>query len=828
MFSRWSIRRKLVLIVIVVASLIVAATTVITLQTTALIIRGERLELKRTESVGFARVLNAELQSLINTPQSIADILNDPAINPVPAIWRTVSNKLLDQSLIERLIVLRPYRDAYQQIVFRRPIDGSFLAPMHDTYPQELPADPWIAETLAANRPVWSQITSPSGRIIRHIISVPYRPRDALESGIIWIELNSAQLRALVQQSLTAVPGENYHLLIADMQIIAAYGLPMGMADRSGAPLMSETMPAPMVEQMTQAAEGSSSVEAIDPMGIDTGSPALIVRNTLPINGWTLMSVYEAAALQTPQNQAALFAILLALGGLITLGIVVRNTVSSLVSEPLSRIAASAAEVGSGDMRYHIGYTGREDEVGTLARSLTAMQNNLTDTYGRMAEYGRTLEQRVADRTQELEQAREQAQNNASELRMLYDASIDIVSEYQLEVMLQKLINYLRSLLRAGYCSVWLLNEDGRQLRLVATTNDQRHVVGVVVPSGDGLAGRVVRTRKPLLVDDYTNWSGRIGWIMPQMHRALAVPLLYSGKPIGAIVTGRGPLDRKFDETDQRLLTLLANVVSPIIRNAQLFSQLEDAKQKTDLANEVKTRFLASITHELRTPLNLVINNMDFMRVGVFGEVNDEQHSRLDQTIRSAEDLLYLINDLLDVSKIEAGEMQLFIQPTALYPLLVDTLDAALALIPESSQVPLLTDFPEDLPQIPMDARRIRQVLLNLLSNAIKFTRKGEVMFRVRIVNDRVEFSVKDTGMGIPKDEIEAIFRPFERAHRAKQMAIEGTGLGLAISRFLIEAHGSMLEVETDVGKGSTFRFSLPINPPETQRSLTVKATVVT
>jgi signal transduction histidine kinase len=186
-----------------------------------------------------------------------------------------------------------------------------------------------------------------------------------------------------------------------------------------------------------------------------------------------------------------------------------------------------------------------------------------------------------------------------------------------------------------------------------------------------------------------------------------------------------------------------------------------------------------------------------------------------------------LINDLLDVSKIEAGEMQVFIQPTDPYPLLIDTLDAALALIPEGSQVPLLTAFPESLPQLPMDARRIRQVLLNLLGNAIKFTHQGEINFRVRVVNDRLEFSVSDTGMGIPKDEIEMIFRPFERARGAKHNAIEGTGLGLAISRFLVEAHNGMLEVETEIGKGSTFRFSLPINPPESQRTLTVKAASV-
>jgi signal transduction histidine kinase/HAMP domain-containing protein len=827
MLSQWSIRRKLVTIVIVIASLIVLATSIITLQTSAGIIRGEQLEQKRIETVGYARLLDAQLRNLARTPQALADILNDSASDSTPMIARIVSSTLRDQNMVERIVILRPAADGFEETAFARPIDNSILASRTDRVLPALPDELWVEQSLQIDGTRWSQSVNANQRIDYYVASTPYLPLGASQKGVVWIELNPERFRALVQDTLQPVVGQTYHLLVDGERLIGAFGLPMEMADRTGAPLMLQAELQEALAQFAQMPSDGEWLETTDPLGIETTAPALILRSTLPGSDWSLVSVYEQAALQAPQNQAAFFALLIALGGLITLGIIVRNTINSLVSDPLDRIAEAAAEIGSGDMRYHIGYTSRSDEVGSLARALASMQNNLYDTYGRMSEYGRTLETRVADRTQELSVAREQAQNTASELRMLYDASIDIVSEYQLDVMLQKLVNYVRTLLRAGYCSVWLLNEDGRQLRLVATTNDQRHVVGVVVPSNEGLAGRVVRTRKPLMVDDYTNWSGRIGWIMPQMHRAVAVPLLYGGKPIGAIIAGRGPLDRKFVEDDQRLLTLLANVVSPIIRNAQLFMQLEEAKKNTDLANEVKTRFLASITHELRTPLNLIINNMDFMRVGVFGEVNDEQHSRLDQTIRSAEDLLYLINDLLDVSKIEAGEMQVFIQPTDPYPLLVDTLDAALALIPEGSQVPLLTAFPETLPQLPMDARRIRQVLLNLLGNAIKFTRQGEINFRVRVINDRLEFSVSDTGMGIPKEEIEMIFRPFERARGAKHNAIEGTGLGLAISRFLVEAHNGMLEVETEVGKGSTFRFSLPINPPESQRTLTVKATSV-
>jgi signal transduction histidine kinase len=275
--------------------------------------------------------------------------------------------------------------------------------------------------------------------------------------------------------------------------------------------------------------------------------------------------------------------------------------------------------------------------------------------------------------------------------------------------------------------------------------------------------------------------------------------------------------DEMFDEDDQRLLMLFANLVSPVVRNAQLFVQREDAMRAAEQASEVKTRFLASVTHELRTPLNLIINNVDFMRAGSFGPVTDEQVRRLTQAIRSAEHLLYLINDLLDVSKIEAGEMQLVIQPADIYPVLEDALDAAVILLETKSPDIVLEAFiPPDLPLIPMDARRVRQILTNLLSNAIKFTLEGSIWLIVhRVSEDYIEFAVTDTGIGIPPDEMNKLFEAFERTQRAKQLGIEGTGLGLPISRYLVEAHGGEMRVETAVGKGSTFSFTLPLHQRE-------------
>jgi signal transduction histidine kinase len=257
--------------------------------------------------------------------------------------------------------------------------------------------------------------------------------------------------------------------------------------------------------------------------------------------------------------------------------------------------------------------------------------------------------------------------------------------------------------------------------------------------------------------------------------------------------------------------------------------RLQEAVQEAKRANEVKTRFLASVTHELRTPLNLIINNMDFMRVGAFGDVNEEQISRLNQTVRSAEHLLYLINDLLDVSKIEAGEMQLFIQKHEVYTMLEDAVDNAYALLDNDEtkigKLELRVEVEENLPEIPMDTRRIRQVLNNLLSNAIKFTENGSVTLKVYKEDNGVHFSVIDTGMGIPKNEMDKLFMAFERTSTAKQKAIEGTGLGLPISRYLIQQHGSDLTCVSEEGFGSTFAYSLPFETPENLGKLSLTDT---
>jgi len=236
------------------------------------------------------------------------------------------------------------------------------------------------------------------------------------------------------------------------------------------------------------------------------------------------------------------------------------------------------------------------------------------------------------------------------------------------------------------------------------------------------------------------------------------------------------------------------------------------ARAEAERANKVKTTFLASMSHELRTPLNAILNFSQFLASGMMGSVNAEQVEMLDKITFSGKHLLNLINDVLDISKIESGSLRLFVEPDIdLEEEAMAAADTGRALL-KGKPVELKLDVAPDLPKITADKRRVRQILLNLVSNACKFTETGEVIISLGGKNDEALLSVKDTGPGIAPEEHELIFEAFRQSHVGIQHG-SGTGLGLAISRRLAQAHGGRLWVESEAGKGATFHIALPVKP---------------
>lgn len=258
-------------------------------------------------------------------------------------------------------------------------------------------------------------------------------------------------------------------------------------------------------------------------------------------------------------------------------------------------------------------------------------------------------------------------------------------------------------------------------------------------------------------------------------------------------------------------------------RVAQRTEELQHAKEEAESANAAKTAFLATMSHELRTPLNAILNYTDFIAMGMLGNITPEQEDALRHISNGSKHLLALINDLLDMSKIESGMMNLFVEDDID---LREEIDIVLATVRTSAQdkgIALVVHLPDPTPLMVGDRRRIRQILLNLMTNAVKFTEQGSVTLNVREDCEDMLFEVVDTGPGIHPAQFDMIFEPFRQTAQGLRMH-NSTGLGLPISKRLAEAHGGTLWVSSQVGKGSTFSVRLPLRSPELLRLMAGEA----
>ncbi len=293
------------------------------------------------------------------------------------------------------------------------------------------------------------------------------------------------------------------------------------------------------------------------------------------------------------------------------------------------------------------------------------------------------------------------------------------------------------------------------------------------------------------------------------LRTMLCVPMLVEGSPIGVLAMWRDAV-APFAEREVALLRTFADQAVIAIQNARLVNEIQHKSRELEVANKHKSAFLASMSHELRTPLNAIIGFSEVLIARLFGELNDKQDDYLKDIHSSGKHLLNLINDVLDLSKVEAGRMDL---ETSQFDLPV-ALSDAMTLIRERAMkhgIELGLEVQAGLGPIVADERKFKQILLNLLSNAVKFTPdNGRVDVRAVRIDGGVEVSVRDTGIGIaPKDQ-EAVFEEFRQVGTDYTSKQEGTGLGLALTRRFVELHGGRIWVASELGKGSTFYFTIP------------------
>ena len=418
----------------------------------------------------------------------------------------------------------------------------------------------------------------------------------------------------------------------------------------------------------------------------------------------------------------------------------------------------------------------------------------------------------------ELEARTTQLTQSVGELRALGEVGQAVSSTLDLETVLSTIVSRATGLAGMDAGAIYEYDEARGEFYLHTADRLQDEVVTALragpIRKGEGALGRMAMTGEPAQIHDImtdASYQSRLREIVLRLgYRSLmAVPLMRDDHLLGGLVVYR-KTPGEFDASVIDLLRTFATQSALAIQNARLFREIEEKSRELATASRHKSEFLANMSHELRTPLNAIIGFSEVLAERMFGEINDKQAEYLADILESGRHLLSLINDILDLSKIEAGRMEL--EPTEFN--LPDAIENTLTLVRERAHrlgIALGRMIDERLGTICADERKVKQVLLNLLSNALKFTPEGgRIDVAATVTDNAIEISVSDTGVGIAAEDQAAVFEEFRQVGAASKK-IEGTGLGLAISRKFIELHGGKIWVKSQVGAGSTFAFTLPL-----------------
>jgi signal transduction histidine kinase len=326
------------------------------------------------------------------------------------------------------------------------------------------------------------------------------------------------------------------------------------------------------------------------------------------------------------------------------------------------------------------------------------------------------------------------------------------------------------------------------------------------------VTGRTALTRAPVHILDAqadTDYELREALKMGDWHTMIGVPLLREGNLVGVFALSRKAV-RAFTEKQIELMQTFADQAVIAIENVRLFVEIQDKSRQLAEASQHKSQFLANMSHELRTPLNAILGYTELIADGVYGQPTGKMLDVLKRLESNGKHLLGLINDVLDLSKIEAGELKLDLADYSLESV-AQTVHSAVEPLAADKKLTFKTEVAPNLPKGLGDERRLTQVLLNLVGNAIKFTDAGGITIRAGASNGSFNVSVQDTGPGISATDQAKLFQEFQQADNSITKKKGGTGLGLAISKRIVELHGGKIWVNSAIGEGSTFAFTLPI-----------------
>ena len=471
------------------------------------------------------------------------------------------------------------------------------------------------------------------------------------------------------------------------------------------------------------------------------------------------------------------------------------------VVRPVSILRAGVERIGTGDLGYRLELkTG--DEIEVLADEFNKMTAQLQESYA-------GLEQKVEDRTRELTEALEQQTATAEVLRVISSSPTDVQPVFD-----TILADALR-ICEAHYGGIFRF--DGEAFQYAASSNVSPDFLAylkstTIKPGRQSALRRVGLEHRPVHIPDVL---ADAECDLPEPYRkegmraTLAVPLLREKTLIGAITMHRRDV-RPFSEKQVALLQIFADQAVIAIENVRLFQEIQEKNEQLETASRHKSQFLANVSHELRTPLNSIIGFTRIVQRKTETQIEKLQKDNLQKVLISSEHLLNLINELLDLAKIEAGRMEAYAETFKLDEILRVATTTVEPLL-KTGQVKLVTEIAPNIPPLKTDRDKLKQAMLNLLSNAAKFTEQGEIKVAAWRDDGMLKLTVSDTGIGMKQEALAMIFEEFRQADMSSTRKYGGTGLGLAIVKKFINLMGGDIVVESEVGKGSKFTITLPM-----------------